>query len=163
MANTLKFINMVQLTVENSIQVLNISCNAFNDNGLIPKKYTCDGININPSFKISFIPQNAVSISIIMEDPDAPINTWIHWVAWNIPIMHLIPENMKLGINGLNDFSKHFYCGPCPLNGTHRYVFKFFALDTILNLHPNTRSFQLEKAMASHVLAYGELSGYYKR
>ena len=130
---------------------------------MIPRKFTCDGINVNPSFSISFIPQDAISLAIIMEDPDAPINTWIHWIVWNIPITHLIQENCNLGINGLNDFSKHFYCGPCPMSGSHHYIFKFYALDTVLNLHANTRSLQLEKAMAGHVVAYGEFTGFYKR
>jgi Raf kinase inhibitor-like YbhB/YbcL family protein len=152
---------MIHSILEHSIKYLNVQSKAFSENEMIPKKYSCDGINVNPPLEISFIPNETVSLAIIMEDPDAPINIWSHWVAWNIPVTHHILEDMHLGKNGLNDFNKHFYCGPCPMAGMHQYVFRVFALDTLLELKANTRKYDLEKAMAGHVLAYGELAGYY--
>ena len=154
---------MIQLAKEISIKVLGVSSMAFINNGNIPKRYTCDGLNINPPLDISSIPLDAVSLAIIMEDPDAPINTWIHWLVWNIPVTHSLQENASRGVNGLNDFCKHFYCGPCPMSGTHHYVFKVYALDCLLNLHANTKKRELEKEMSDHILAYGELIGFYGR
>ena len=130
---------------------------------LIPKKYTCDGINVNPAIDIAFIPQEAVSLVIIMEDPDAPINTWIHWLIWNVPVTHHISENLKKGNCGMNDFSKNTYCGPCPMTGKHQYVFKVYALDTLIDLPPSSRKPELIKKMAGHILAYGELKAQYGR
>ena len=152
---------MIHSILEPSIKYLNVQSKAFSENEMIPKKYSCDGININPPLEISFIPNETVCLAIIMEDPDAPINIWSHWIVWNIPVTHHIVEDMHLGINGLNDFNKYFYCGPCPMAGVHQYVFRIFALDTLLDLKPNTRKYDLERAMAGHVLAYGELTGYY--
>ena len=154
---------MIQLAKEISIKVLGVTSMAFINNGNIPKRYTCDGLNINPPLDISSIPLDAVSLAIIMEDPDAPINTWIHWLVWNIPVTHSLQENASRGVNGLNDFCKHFYCGPCPMSGTHHYVFKVYALDCLLNLHANTKKRELEKEMSEHILAYGELIGFYGR
>lgn len=154
---------MIQIAKEISLKVLKISSSAFINNGIIPKKYTCDGININPPLGITLIPEDAVSLAIIMEDPDAPINTWTHWLVWNVPITHSLHENAPQGIDGLNDFCKHFYCGPCPMSGTHHYVFKVYALDCLLNLHANTKKRELEREMSEHILAYGELTGVYGR
>lgn len=154
---------MIQSTIEQSIKYINVQSKAFAENEMIPKKYTCDGSNVNPPLEISFIPNETVCLAIIMEDPDAPINIWSHWIVWNLPVTHHIIEDLHLGINGLNDFNKYFYCGPCPMSGIHKYVFRIFALDTLLDLKANTKKYNLEKAMAGHVLAYGELSGYYGR
>ena len=154
---------MIHSVIEPSIKYLNIQSKAFADNAMIPKKYSCDGINVNPPLEISFIPNEAVCLAIIMEDPDAPINIWSHWIAWNIPVTHHIIEDMQHGINGLNDFNKNFYCGPCPMTGVHQYVFRIFALDALLELKANSRKYDLEKAMSGHVLAYGELNGFYGR
>jgi len=154
---------MIHSTIEKSIRHLNIQSKAFAENEMIPKKYTCDGINVNPPLDIAFLPNETVCLAIIMEDPDAPINVWSHWVLWNLPVTHHIKEDMHEGINGLNDFHKYFYCGPCPMTGMHKYVYRVFALDTLLDIKANSRKFELEKAMAGHVIAYGELSGFYQR
>lgn len=154
---------MIHPSIEQSIKYLNVQSKAFAEHEMIPKKYSCDGVNVNPPLEISFIPNETVCLAIIMEDPDAPINTWSHWVAWNVPVTHHIMEDMHQGVNGLNDFNKFFYCGPCPMAGVHQYIFRIFALDTLLELKPNSRKFDLEKAMSGHVLAYGELSAYYGR
>lgn len=154
---------MIQTEKAVRIQTMRVSSEAFASRQSIPRKYTCDGENVNPPLNIDQIPKEAVCLAIIVEDPDAPINTWIHWIAWNIPVTHRIDEHTARGVEGLNDFCKHFYCGPCPMSGTHRYLFKVYALDSLVHLPPSTRKSQLEKAMAEHIIGYGELMGVYKR
>jgi Raf kinase inhibitor-like YbhB/YbcL family protein len=142
---------------------LKIKSPAFEHNGLIPRKYTCDGEDVNPPLVIEDIPGGAQSLALIVDDPDASMGTWNHWVVWNIPPMKEIKENTVPGIEGMNDFRKHSYGGPCPPGGTHRYFFKVYALDTKLNLGANSRKKDLEKAMQGHILAMGELMGRYSR
>jgi len=142
---------------------LKISSTAFQHEELIPLKYTCDGSNVNPRLNIEHIPEEAKCLALIMDDPDAQMGTWVHWVVWNIPVTHHIKENEVHGIEGFNDFQQHHYGGPCPPSGTHRYFFKVYALDALLNLPANTRKVQLEKAMSDHIIAFGELIGFYKR
>ena len=154
---------MIHVEPYTGIKSLVLSSRTFDDNGEIPRKYTCDGLNVNPPIDISFIPQQTKSLAVIMEDPDAPISSWTHWLLWNLPVTHQIRENTFLGKNGINDFSRHFYCGPCPMTGTHHYIFKVYALNCLLNLPVNTRKPDLEKAMAGNVLAFGELTGVYGR
>jgi Raf kinase inhibitor-like YbhB/YbcL family protein len=102
-------------------------------------------------------------LAIIVDDPDAPIGTWSHWLTWNIPITHTVRENHQHGEEGLNDFLENRYDGPCPHAGLHHYHFKVYALDAQMILPGRTRQRDLEKAMAGHILAYGELIGTYKR
>ncbi len=145
------------------MKTLEITSSAFSHNGTIPKKYTCDGANVNPSLQIKDIPANAKSLVLIVDDPDAQIGTFVHWVVWNIPVTETMGENNVPGTEGMNDFRKSFYGGPCPSSGTHRYFFKVYALDTELNLNKDSRKADVEKAMKSHILAKGELVGIYKR
>jgi Raf kinase inhibitor-like YbhB/YbcL family protein len=105
-------------------RLLTISSQAFSDGSSIPGQYTCDGENKNPPLRISGIPSNAISLAIIVDDPDAPIGTWSHWLTWNIPVTHLIRENHQYGEEGLNDFLENRYDGPCPQVGMHHYHFK---------------------------------------
>lgn len=142
---------------------LSVSSQAFNYGAAIPQRYTCDGQNTNPPLDIEHIPQEAISLAIIVDDPDAPIGTWSHWVVWNIPITKHIRENHAHGEEGRNDFMENRYDGPCPHTGLHHYHFKVYALDTILDLTGNTRQRDLEKAMAGHILGFGELMGTYQR
>lgn len=142
---------------------LHVSSDAFKQGEMIPSKYTCDGKNISPPLDISNIPEEAKCMALIVDDPDAPINTWVHWMVWNMPVTHYIKENEVLGTEGLNDFQQHHYGGPCPPAGIHRYFFKVYALNNLLKLPPGTRKFQLEAAMKDHILAYGELVGLYQR
>ena len=144
-------------------RLLTISSPAFSDGSRIPNKYTCDGENINPPLQIQDIPTEATSLAIIVDDPDAPIGTWSHWLTWNIPITHTVRENHQHGEEGLNDFLENRYDGPCPHAGLHHYHFKVYALDAQMKLPGRTRQRDLEKAMAGHILAYGELIGTYKR
>jgi Raf kinase inhibitor-like YbhB/YbcL family protein len=142
---------------------LKISSTAFLDEGMIPEKYTCDGNNINPPLDIENIPEESVCLAMIVDDPDAPIGTWVHWVVWNIPVTHHVKENVIHGMEGKNDFQQVHYGGPCPPSGTHRYFFKVYALDTLLDLPAGSGKLALEKAMSSHIIAFGELIGLYQR
>lgn len=144
-------------------KLLQVSSPAFTDGGMIPSKYTCDGIDVSPPLQIGHIPENAVCLALIVDDPDAPGGEWVHWVAWNIPVTSLIRENELHGAEGTNDFKVRDYRGPCPPSGTHRYIFKVYALDALIDLPGRSRKFHLEKAMGGHILAYGELTGIYQR
>lgn len=144
---------------------LTITSTAFAPNGAIPAKYTCDGGDMNPPLAIAGVPAGTKSLALIMDDPDAPAGTWVHWVLWNIP-----PETREIGersvpagaVQGLNSWSRSGYGGPCPPSGTHRYFFKVYALDAMLSLKPSSTKADLEKAMAGHILSKGELVGAYR-
>jgi Raf kinase inhibitor-like YbhB/YbcL family protein len=154
---------MIHIDKAVDYRLLHLSSTAFKEGGLIPAKYTCDGVNINPALDIIHIPEEAKSLALIVDDPDAPFGTWVHWVVWNIPVTHHIKENEVHGTKGINDFQRNHYVGPCPPSGTHRYFFKVYALDAVLDLPANTKKLQLEKAMSEHIIAFGELTGLYKR
>ncbi|MEM2914136.1 MAG: YbhB/YbcL family Raf kinase inhibitor-like protein [Candidatus Bathyarchaeia archaeon] len=142
---------------------LTVMSPVFENNGFIPAKYTCDGDDVNPPLKIEGLPSGTQSLVLIVDDPDAPMGTWDHWIVWNIKPLEKIEENSVPGIEGLNSFNKHSYGGPCPPSGAHRYYFKVYALDTKLNLNPNSRKKDVEKAMEGHILAKGEIVGRYRR
>jgi Raf kinase inhibitor-like YbhB/YbcL family protein len=150
---------------------IKLRSSAFQDGGMIPSKYTCDGANISPPLEWSGIPQGAKSLALVCDDPDAPGKTWVHWVAFDLPSSrNSLPENVPPveeipggGKPGTNDFKKIGYGGPCPPSGTHRYFFKLYALDKALELGNNTTKDQLLKAMAGHVLGQAEIIGRYKR
>lgn len=148
---------------EADYKLLQISSAAFGNNELIPAKYTCDGANISPPLMIEGITEETKSLALIVDDPDAPGKIWVHWVMWNLPVTHQIKEGEAHGIQGMNDFRKRQYGGPCPPSGTHRYFFKVYALDTILELPPETDKEHLEKVMAAHIISFGELVGLYKK
>jgi len=137
----------------------------FPNNGKIPSKYTCDGENISIPLEIIDIPEQAKTIAIIADDPDAPSGMWVHWVVWNIPVngkSKTIAEGESSGTEGITDFGSKGYGGPCPPSGEHRYFFKVYALDTELNLEDATKS-DLEKAMKDHIIQEAELIGTYER
>ena len=136
---------------------------AFENNGFIPSKYTCDGDDFNPVLLINDAPEATQSLALIVDDPDAPMGTWDHWIVWNISPTEKIEENSVPGTEGLNSFRRHSYGGPCPPFGTHRYFFKVYALDTKLAIQPNSKKNDVEKAMEGHILAKGEIVGLYKR
>lgn len=146
-----------------SYKRIGVSSAAFKDNGFIPPRYTCDGKDVNPALNFDHIPGDAQSLAIIVDDPDAPAGTWVHWVIWNIPVTHHLKEGHAAGTQGINDFNKHIYCGPCPPKGTHRYFFKVYALDCKLEIPGSSPKADLEKAMAGHILGVGELIGLYKK
>ncbi len=145
---------------------LTLSSPVFENNGFIPVQYTCDGKDINPTLSIENIPVNAKSLALIVDDPDAPMGTWVHWVLWNIhPDTKEIKENsLPAGAEqGMNDFRKRRYGGPCPPSGTHRYFFRLYALDIMLNVSPASTKADLEKAMRGHIIEQTEVIGLYKR
>jgi len=145
------------------IEELRITSPSFQNNGAIPAKYTCDGNDVNPPLNITGIPREAKSLVLIVDDPDASMGTFVHWVVWNIPPKERIEENSVPGVEGMNDFRKRSYGGPCPPSGTHRYFFKLYALDVKLDLKTNSRKEDVEKAIEGHVLARGEIVGLYRR
>ena len=134
----------------------------FDMNGKIPEKYTCDGEEVNPPIYIEGIPVDAESLVLIMDDPDAPVGTFDHWIVWNIEPGN-IEENSVPGVQGKNSFGKTAYGGPCPPSGEHRYFFKLYALDTKLDLPEGSDKEAVEKAMEGHVVEMGELIGLYSR
>jgi Raf kinase inhibitor-like YbhB/YbcL family protein len=143
--------------------LMKITSPTFDNNAHIPAKYTCEGEDINPPFEISGIPQGAKSLALIMDDPDAPIGVWVHWVVFDIPLTQRIEENSVPGKLGMTNSGRKDYHGPCPPSGTHRYFFKLYALDTQLNLPEGISKGQLEKAIQAHTLAKAELVGLYQR
>jgi Raf kinase inhibitor-like YbhB/YbcL family protein len=149
-----------------TMATLQITSPAFQNDGQIPRLYTCDGKDINPALVIAGVPQGTRSLALICDDPDAPVGIWVHWVVWNIDAgVKEIKENTvpSGAVQGINDFRKHAYGGPCPPSGTHRYFFKVYALDQMLQISPNSTKADLERAMKGHVLAEGQLVGLYQR
>jgi len=143
-----------------------ISSPAFENNGKIPSTYACDGVNINPPLKIENIPREAKSLALVFDDTDAPRGSYVHWILWNIdPGVKELKENSvpEGAIQGMNDFKKQNYGGPCPPRRAHKYVFKIYALDTRLDLSPNSTKTDLEKAMKGHILAQAQWMGTYKK
>lgn len=135
----------------------------FNHEEMIPKKFTCQGANINPKLKIANIPAGTKSLVLIIDDPDAPGKIWVHWVVFNIPVTNEIAENSVPGKQGSNDFKTNKYGGPCPPTGIHRYFFKIYALDTLLSLNEGASKEEVERAMKGHILSQTELIGIYKK
>jgi Raf kinase inhibitor-like YbhB/YbcL family protein len=150
---------------------ITITSSAFAEGGMIPRKHTCDAEDISPNLKWSGVPRETRSLALICDDPDAPVGTWVHWVLFNLPadvtgLADGIPPDAALkngARHGRNDFRKLGYGGPCPPGGTHRYFFKLYALDTLLNLESGSTKAQLVAAMKGHILAEGQLMGKYKR
>src|SRR5579885_1072038 len=144
---------------------LKITSTAFDEGGMIPAKYTCDGENVSPPLAWSGVPEAAKSLALVADDPDAPGGTWTHWVIYQIPatekgLAEHVPARDTLdggARQGKNDFKKTGYGGPCPPSGAHRYFFKLYALDTDVNLAPGATKDQLLKATEGHVVAQGQL------
>jgi Raf kinase inhibitor-like YbhB/YbcL family protein len=138
----------------------------FEHNGTIPSKYTCNGLNVNPPILIKYVPEGTKSLALIVDDPDAPAGIWVHWVLWNIhPGTKELREDAvpKGAQQGMNDFRKRSYDGPCPPSGTHRYFFRLYALDTTLTLRPDATKADLEKAMKGHIIEKAHIIGLNKR
>lgn len=145
---------------------MKITSSAFADGTMLPARFTADGANVNPPLHISAVPAAAKSLVLIVDDPDAPAGPWNHWLLWNIaPETAAIAEDAapKGAIAGKNDFGRTVYLGPSPPSGTHRYFFRLFALDKIIDLPPGADRVQLDQAMQGHVLASAELIGRYRR
>lgn len=145
---------------------MELTSSAFKNNQSIPPKYTCDGEDISPALEISNVPEETKSLVLIVDDPDAPMGKWDHWIVWNIaPSVTLIEENSvpEGATEGMNNFGKQPYGGPCPPSGTHHYHFKLYALDRQLELDSSAKKGDVEKAMEGHILDWTELIGLYQR
>ncbi|MFC1677546.1 YbhB/YbcL family Raf kinase inhibitor-like protein [Planctomycetota bacterium] len=150
---------------------IKISSSAFTEGGMIPSKYTCDGKDMSPALSWQGVPQETKSIALICDDPDAPMGTFVHWVLFNLPadttqLPENYPEDETLdngARQGITDFGKTGYGGPCPPSGTHRYFFKIYALDTVIDMVSLVDKPKLLEAMDGHILAQGQLMGRYKR
>ncbi len=145
---------------------------AFEQGEPIPVKYSCDGEDISPSLAWGDPPQGTQSLALIMDDPDAPVGTWDHWIVFNIPAdIRELPEGMAPGMKfgdlavtfGMNSWGRSNYGGPCPPGGTHRYFFKLYALDTTLPSDEMMDKKQVLAAMDGHILAETELMGTFSR
>ena len=144
---------------------MKITSSDFKHSGKIPTKFTGDGENINPNLVIEGAPNNCRSLVLIVDDPDAPAGNWIHWIVWNIqPNTKEIKENSipSKSIQGKNTSRDVGYEGPCPPGGTHRYFFRLYALDCMLNLKIGSNREDLEEAMKRHILDKTELIGLYR-
>jgi Raf kinase inhibitor-like YbhB/YbcL family protein len=150
---------------------MEIKSSAFGSGEMIASKYTCDGADFSPPLQWAGSPAGTKSFALICDDPDAPMGTWVHWVIYDIPptatmLAEGITREKDLpggGTQGVNDFRKIGYGGPCPPGGTHRYFFKLYALDTMHGLKPGITKDQLLKAMKGHILAEAQLMGTYRR
>jgi Raf kinase inhibitor-like YbhB/YbcL family protein len=150
----------------------NLTSSAFKEGDRIPTKYTCEGADISPPLHWSVPPAGTRSYVVIADDPDAPVGTWVHWVIYNLPLdlrglSEGIPATERVldgALQGLNDFKRVGYGGPCPPPGKpHRYVFKLYALDTVLDLKPRATKAQVLDACKGHILAEARLMGRYAR
>lgn len=147
-------------------KIMKISSPAFENNSKIPSKYTCDGEDINPPLEIRDIPEGTQSLVLIVDDPDAPRGTFLHWLVWNIPPNFSLIEESSLpegAVQGRNDFGKENYGGPCPPFGQHRYFFKIYALDKKLELVEGSSLNKVEEVMKGHILDQAQLIGLYQR
>jgi len=143
---------------------LKITSPAFAEGGMIPAKYTCDGDDVSPPLAVEGAPAGTTSLALIMDDPDAPAGVWVHWVVWDIdPKTADIREDSSPGTEGVTSFRKTGWGGPCPPSGTHRYVFKLYALERKLGLPASATKDELLKAMEGRILAQTQLTGKYKR
>ena len=148
-----------------------VKSSVFSEGAMIGAKYTCDGEDVSPPLSWSGAPEQSESFALICDDPYAPAGTWVHWVFYDIPVsISELPEKISGaekpktgGTQGVNDFRKIGYGGPCPPGGTHRYIFRLYALDTSLELVGGASRAELVAAMEGHILAQAELSGTYTR
>jgi len=142
---------------------LTVSSTAFEHGAVIPAQYTCEGTGVNPPLHIENIPHGTQSLAIIAEDPDTSKGVFDHWLLWNIPVINRIAESAVPGISGINSSGKTGYHPPCPPDGSHRYFFYVFALDSELQLTAGAGKKDLQDAMKDHILASGTLMGRYQR
>jgi Raf kinase inhibitor-like YbhB/YbcL family protein len=156
------------------MEIMQITSPAFDHQGMIPAKYTCDAADISPPLAWREVPENAKSLVLIVDDPDAPDpaaprRIWVHWVLYDIPptlsgLAEGAADDLPPGIReGVNDFRRTRYGGPCPPIGRHRYFFKLYALDKTLGALPHAAKSDLETAMQGHILMKAELVGLYQK
>jgi len=162
---------MAKTATGSAAAVIELTSPGFGEGGMIPRENTCDGRDISPELQWAAVPEGSQSLALIVDDPDAPSGTFVHWVLYNLPPdRHELTENMPHdeilpngARQGINDFGRIGYGGPCPPSGTHRYYFTLYALDTDLDLPAGETKARLLEAMGNHVLAKGQLMGKYQR
>lgn len=143
---------------------MRITSPVFQPHGTIPRKYTCDGEDVSPPLWFEDVPAQTRSLALIVDDPDAPGKTWVHWVVYDLPALSSLDVGtVPPGKQGVNEFRKSNYGGPCPPGGMHRYVFKLYALDRTLELEEGQDKATVAKAMEGHVLERSERVGTYSR
>ena len=162
----LLFLLGLLIFTEGNAMPFQISSDAFKNGAMIPTKFSCHGSDVSPVLSWSDAPKATKSFVLIMDDPDAPMGVWVHWILFNIPAnITKLEENISQlptgAVIGSNSWHRQSYNGPCPPSGTHRYFFKLYALDSILNLPAGSNKEAVEKAMHGHVLAIAELMGKY--
>jgi hypothetical protein len=156
---------------EGDTMALELTSPAFEEGEAIPEKYSCDGEDISPALNWGNLPAGTQSLALIMDDPDAPGGTWVHWVVYDIPPETTgFPEKISAtgelpngGKHGNNSWKRIGYGGPCPPGGTHRYFFKLYALDSVLGLDTGATKGRLLKAMEGHILDQGQIKGTFSR
>jgi len=160
-----EIIEKENLDTINEVGNMKLTSPAFEHNGKIPSEYTCDGEDVSPELNIEDVPEDVNSLVLIMDDPDAPVGNWDHWIVFNIA-----PDTAKIekgtepaGVGGKNSWKKTGYGGPCPPDREHRYFFKLYALDTTLDLAEGSTKDEIEKAMEGHIVEKTELIGLYER
>lgn len=128
-------------------------------------QYTCDGEDVSPPLQWSGVPPEAARLALIVDDPDAPAGTWVHWVLFDMPAdLRELPEGGEAGVQGQTSFGQVGYGGPCPPGGSeHRYFFRLYALDQALGLPEGASRAEVDAAMEGHILAQAELMGLYGR
>ena len=144
---------------------MHLASTAFTHQARIPTRYTCEGEDVSPPLTINGIPDGTAALVLIVDDPDAPRETWDHWVAYDIPPDRAIPEGVdRLGTGGRNSWGRTGYGGPCPPpGGSHRYIFQVFAIDTMLGLPEGVDKSAVLNAIQGHILDEAELIGRYSR
>ena len=171
---TLLGVAMVALTLITSTgrakipqeQAMKLSSPDFSDGGNIPEGFTCEGKDVSPTLTIAGVPKEAKSLALIVDDPDAPRGSFTHWLMWNIvPTLTEIVGNKPPAhaVQGVNEFGKSKYSGPCPPSGVHRYYFRLYALDTNVALPPKSKRKAVDSAIKGHILAEATLMGRYAR
>jgi Raf kinase inhibitor-like YbhB/YbcL family protein len=141
---------------------MKVTSSAFKDNEMMPDRFGYRHENVNPPLSVEGAPQGTKSMALIVDDPDAPRGTWVHWVVYDMPPLRKIDEGSVPGTQGINDFKTLKYDGPCPPSGTHRYIFTLYALDSELALPGGADKKTVERAMEGHVLVKAALTGLYK-
>jgi Raf kinase inhibitor-like YbhB/YbcL family protein len=150
------------------VSELSLTSPVFDEMSMIPERYTCDGVNVSPELNWEGVPEGCVTLALVVDDPDAPGKTWVHWVMWNIdPALGGLAEGVSVeeigAIGGKNDFGKYVYGGPCPPSGTHRYRFTLYALSAYPDLKEGSTKGRLVRAIKDITIDTFTLTGRYRR
>jgi Raf kinase inhibitor-like YbhB/YbcL family protein len=157
---------MLALSLVTSSAAMKLSSPDFKEGENIPERFTCDGKDISPTLQIEGVPKEAEGLVVIVEDRDAPGGNFTHWLMWNVApnLTEIVGNKPPSGaLEGINDFGKKKYSGPCPPPGIHHYYFKLYALDTTLNLPPKSKRKTVDSAMKGHIIVEATLMGRYAR